>query len=770
MKSVLAAVALAAALAASASPAAALVQPSGTGALPVTAVTVNGAGGDRLYQGVGAVLGGGGNARYLMDYPEPERGQILDYLFKPGYGAALQLLKLEIGGGANSSDGAEPSVEPVRGQVNCDAGYEFSIARQAVARDPGIRLYGLQWTAPGWVGRGAGGVFTRADIGYLLTWLGCAARHGLTISYLGGWNESDDGTHRAWFHRLRLALDAAGYRSIQLVAADSNPTWEYVSNPPDPDIAILGTHDVCGYPTGVAGPATRCYAPAAAIASGQPLWASELGAMDAGAQPGCVQPCAPAMDRAVVRGYLDARLTGFLEWPVLDAMPPGLPYENRGLVTADQPWSGHYRVNAMTWAIAQLTQVAWPPWPGNPGGWRYLDSASGFLQGDRADGSYVTVVRHGGTDWSMIIEATTASAPQQMSVRLTGGRRLAGRTVHVWASDFSPDGSRPAAWFARQPSIEPSSYLGAQRRPGAGGSWGSPPGKQSGGSSPRASTGTFTFTVQPGWVYSLTTTSGQGKGHAAGPRAGGFPLPYRSSLGSAGPAAGADDEPPYLAAQDGSFQLARCGDLTCTRQTTVPTPIFWKNASARGWRYPYATVGGAGLANYSVSVRMLLTQPGTSAGLIGRLRQRGGQSDIGHFDGYLFDVATSGAWALIRNDVDPGRTVTLAAGGCPSRWAPAAGTGCRWPCPGRTSPPRWTAAPSRRCPTRPGRPGWPGSRRARAAAAGRGPNTVTCRLPADPAGRRCGPGAPGYVVPLMTVGEFRPGLAAPSSGWPWGPF
>ena len=648
MKSVLAAGALAAALAASASPAAALVQPSGTGPLPVTAVTVNGAGGDRLYQGVGAVLGGGGNARYLMDYPEPERGQILDYLFKPGYGAALQLLKLEIGGGANSSDGAEPSVEPVRGQVNCDAGYEFSIAQQAVARNPGIRLYGLQWTAPGWAGQGTGSVFTSADIGYLLTWLGCAARHGLTISYLGGWNESDDGTHRAWFHRLRLALNAAGYRSVQLVAADSNPTWEYVSNPADPDIAILGTHDVCGYPTGVAGPATRCYAPATAIASGQPLWASELGAMDAGAQPGCVQPCAPAMDRAVVRGYLDARLTGFLEWPVLDAMPPGLPYENRGLVTADQPWSGHYRVNAMTWAIAQLTQVAWPSWPGNPGGWRYLDSASGFLQGDRADGSYVTLVRHGGTDWSMIIEATTASAPQQVSVRVTGGQRLAGRTGHVWASDFSPDGSRPAAWFARQPDIQPS----------AG--------------------GRFTFTVQPGWVYSLTTTSGQGKGHAAGPRPAGFPLPYRSSLGSAGPAAGADDEPPYLAAQDGSFQLARCGPVgastvRCTRQTTVPTPLFWPNASAGGWRYPYATVGGAGLANYSVSVDTLLTQPGTSAGLIGRLRQRGGQSDIGHFDGYLFDVATSGAWALIRNDVAPGRTVTLAAGRLPQ----PLGTG-RW--------------------------------------------------------------------------------------------
>ena len=78
-----------------------------------TCITVNGSGGNRTYQGIGAILGGGGNARYLMDYPPTQRAQILDYLFKPGYGASLQLLKLEIGGGTNSTDGSEPSVEPV---------------------------------------------------------------------------------------------------------------------------------------------------------------------------------------------------------------------------------------------------------------------------------------------------------------------------------------------------------------------------------------------------------------------------------------------------------------------------------------------------------------------------------------------------------------------------------------------------------------------------------------------------------------------------------
>lgn len=611
----------------------------------VTAITVNGNGGHRVYDGVGAVLGGGGNARYLMDYPAAERSQILDYLFKPGYGASLQLLKLEIGGDANSTDGAESSVEHARGQVSCRAGYEFAIARQAVALHPGLKLYGLQWAAPGWVRDGTDSVFTSGDIRYLLDWLGCARRQGLAISYLGGWNESDTGNHAAWFGRLRAALNARGYRGVQIVAGDTFAPrrWPYASAA---SVAILGNHDVCGYPTGVAGPRTRCTASRAARESGKPLWASELGAMDAGARTGCTNPCAPAMDRAAVRGYLDARLTGYLEWPVLDAMPSGLPYENRGLVTADQPWSGHYSVNAMTWAIAAFTQVVWPQWPGNPGGWRYLDNGSGFLQGSRADGSYVTLVRSGGTAWSTVIETTRAKAWQQVHVTVTGGRHLAGDTVHVRASDFDPAAGGPAQWFARQPSITPVD-------------------------------GRFSLTLRPGWVYSLTTTGGQGKGTAAAPPSAPFPLPYRDSLSTSGPAGAGDDEPRFLAAMDGAFELAPCrvpggGRGTCTEQQAVATPLFWHaRPAAAGARFPYAIIGDQGLADYTVSCDVLLTRPGTTAGLVGRFSGMFGPR-AGDFDGYIFDVSAAGGWRLIDDTEAPGGVATLASG-----MVPAPGTG-RW--------------------------------------------------------------------------------------------
>src|SRR5215469_17866174 len=71
-----------------------------------TSITLDGHGTGRTFDGIGAISGGGGNTRLLIDYPEPYRSQILDYLFKPGYGASLQILKVEVGGDTNSTDGS----------------------------------------------------------------------------------------------------------------------------------------------------------------------------------------------------------------------------------------------------------------------------------------------------------------------------------------------------------------------------------------------------------------------------------------------------------------------------------------------------------------------------------------------------------------------------------------------------------------------------------------------------------------------------------------
>lgn len=40
-----------------------------------------------------------------VQYPEPQRAHILDYLFLPSFGASLHVLKVEIGGDTQSTDG-----------------------------------------------------------------------------------------------------------------------------------------------------------------------------------------------------------------------------------------------------------------------------------------------------------------------------------------------------------------------------------------------------------------------------------------------------------------------------------------------------------------------------------------------------------------------------------------------------------------------------------------------------------------------------------------
>ncbi len=120
-------------------------------AATTTTISANGASAGRAFGGIGAISGGGGNSRLLTDYPAAQQQQILDYLFKPDYGADLQILKVEIGGDTNSTDGSESSIEHTAGAVNCNTGYEWWLMEQAKALNPSIKLYGLAWGAPGWM-------------------------------------------------------------------------------------------------------------------------------------------------------------------------------------------------------------------------------------------------------------------------------------------------------------------------------------------------------------------------------------------------------------------------------------------------------------------------------------------------------------------------------------------------------------------------------------------------------------------------------------------
>src|SRR6201988_4708283 len=87
-------------------------------------VVLDGASRGRIFDGLGAASAGA-SSRLLIDYPEPQRSQILDYLFKPNYGASLQHLKVEIGADVNSTDGTEPTHMRTPTDQNYTRGYEW---------------------------------------------------------------------------------------------------------------------------------------------------------------------------------------------------------------------------------------------------------------------------------------------------------------------------------------------------------------------------------------------------------------------------------------------------------------------------------------------------------------------------------------------------------------------------------------------------------------------------------------------------------------------
>ena len=186
-------------------------------------------------------------------------------------------------------------------------------------------------------------------------------------------------------------------------------------------------------------------------------------------------------------------------------------------------------------------------------------------------------------------------------------------TVHEWSSNFDFNTDSPSQWFVQQPDIRPVN-------------------------------GKFTVTIQPGYVYSFTTTTGQGHGTATGPPASALQLPYHNDLSS-----GSDGEPTMLDAQDGSFELASCttpdGSTTCAEQTTVGQPVLWQQTGAAA-RHPFALIG-SDWDNYVVSADVMVPQSG-SAGLIGRYRAV--NAARGTFDGYVFDVNTDGTYTLTVNN------------------------------------------------------------------------------------------------------------------------
>jgi Glycosyl hydrolase family 59 len=552
-------------------------------------IAIDGRSAGKTFDGLGAVSAGG-STRLLVDYPEPQRSRILDYLFKPGYGAALQHLKVEIGADAQSTDGSEPSHMRTALDHDSTRGYEWWLMTEARKRNPHIVLEALPWGAPRWVGESVAGketLYSPRMAAYVADFIRAAKRdYSLDIAYVGIWNERDFSI--PYIKRLHELLRARQL-STRIVCCDGD--WSIADAMlKDPGlraaIAVIGAH----YPREEHGKVSTT---AVARNTGKPLWSSEDQPNGGGG---------PIVSRDWLVGgrilaqfynqnYLQGSMTSTEIWSPVTSYYDNLPAAGSGLMEANTPWSGHYDVKSTIWVTAHTTQFAQP-------GWRYLDSASGNLP---EHGSYVSLRSKDGRNWSTILETVGAERAQTISFHVAGGLAAAG--VHVWETNNSRS-------FDHVADLTPVR-------------------------------GAFEYTFDPDSLYSLTTTSGQGKGLDQPPPGRPFPLPYADDFEQT-PVGHA---PRYLSDQDGAFEVRPCVGRPgrCMEQVVVEKPVAWAAMPD-----PYTLAGDADWKDYSVGADVHFLSS-ASARLMGRIDSADDWEDDGQSplpSGYLLSLKPGGEWEL----------------------------------------------------------------------------------------------------------------------------
>lgn len=572
------------------------------------------------FDGFGALSGGGATSKLLSSYPKKHRDDILDLLFSPKALAALQILKVEIGGDTCSTEGSELSHMHTADDLNCNRGYEWTLMKEAVARNPKIQLYGLPWGFPHWLGGPTGSnAFDVPNItaDYITKWVGCAAGHGLNISWLGPWNEKDDQFASGgveYLKILRQTLDKAGFKSTKLVAGDVH-SWDPAAKMlTDPELMNIVDVVARHYPDSQSDPDAR--------ATGKPLWSSEdYAASNFGSGGRCLA-------RLLNQNWVNGAMSGTIAWNLISSYYEWLAWADDGLMTARSPWSGHYVVQPPMYAAAHTTQFATPGW---------LLAAVGNGSGTLAmGGSYVSYFN--GNDVSVVIEKVSPqisdcgfqTTPSYNVTDEVGKFQLAGdlrgqvRSLSQWRSNFA-NGS----FFQRFDDIVV------------------------------AADGSFSVNIAVDDLISLSTTAGQRNGAAdlSPPVASVFPSLHEDNFNRYDIGQEAD----LFAQMSGGFEvsLAADGKNKVLRQTSVGFPVKWLRDDVR----PFTQVGDFAWTDANVSSRVLVEQSGQAA-FIGARAQLQGTKGNGIFCGIVAGNATHlGQWFVAGSIDDVGVDATWLARG-----------------------------------------------------------------------------------------------------------
>ena len=533
-----------------------------------------------MYQGAGALSAS--SSRLLYDYPEPERSRILDYLFSPAYGGMMQLLKVEIGSDMNSTSLAEAGHMRIEGVVDPDLGFEWWLMEEAKKRNPNIKLCGLAWGVPGWVGDT---FWTDKTIDYLLSWLDLAHDKGIVMDYIGGWNER--GWDADWYIKFGTKLKTR-FPHTKLIASDCvHKPWaiafEMLDNRELREVVdVVGAHMSCGWRSQY----IACSSPEEIRVLPQPLWNSEHSSMnhDWGAMP---------QARALNRLYIQSRIVSTMCWSLVSAWYATLPLADTGLLLAEWPWSGYYQVGKSIWVFAHTTQFT-------EFGWQHMDNASGFFSNGA---SYITRKSPDRRQFSTVVETCDANGDITVGFSLS---KIPADNIYVWKTDLVSNNDDNH--FILSETIKPVN-------------------------------GKYNVTFKPGCVYTITNTTGQAKGDAKpGAKIDDMmKLPYTEDFDKYEESKLAR----FFCDINGGFQTVKAGggrSGMAYRQMVTQKPVSWTNPTLD----PSSVLGDPRWwGDYEISSDVLFEEHGYVE-LLGRISAQRGV----HIGGYHFRLYSDGKWEL----------------------------------------------------------------------------------------------------------------------------
>ena len=224
------------------------------------------------------------------------------------------------------------------------------------------------------------------------------------------------GLDSAGFASTRIIIPDGGYDEAIIAAAASDPVF-------NASFEGIGLHYPCNSPH----PEVQ--------AAGKLFWASE----DWWSQPNW--DGAAAWGHLLVQNYVRMNITTTISWSPLWSVYDGLADEQAGLILASEPWSGHWEVSPPVWAGAQFSQFT-------DIGWRFLSVPSGGSGELPQGGFYVSLVppEGKGSGLTVILETLDSPrcrapsrppGPQTVTFRVAGGAPLPlpGTLLNAWQTN-----------------------------------------------------------------------------------------------------------------------------------------------------------------------------------------------------------------------------------------------------------------------------------------------------------------------------------------------